>query len=153
MDAPVPSGETPIEPSAPNQPKDGGTPAAPRKAPIGLIIGAVLLVALLITGVVVLLRADNATTGRVRDVFIIFMALESFVIGIAMVVLIVQMATLINLLNNEIRPIIRSTNETVNTIKGTVFFLSDNLSEPVIKLNEYIAGISKFFDIIRPGKR
>jgi hypothetical protein len=55
-------------------------------------------------------------------------------------------------LNNEIRPIIRSTNDTVNTIKGTVFFLSDNLSEPVIKLNETIAAISKFFQIIRPGK-
>ena len=152
MDEPVPSGQTPIEPPTPHIPQDGITSKPSSKAPIGLIIGAVLVVALLIAGVVLLLRADNATTGRVRDVFIIFMALESFVIGVALVILIVQVATLINLLNNEIRPIIRSTNETVNTIKGTVFFLSDNLSEPVIKLNEYIAGIRKFFDIIRPGK-
>jgi predicted PurR-regulated permease PerM len=113
----------------------------------------VLVVALIITGMVLLLRADNDTTARVRDVFIIFMALESLVIGVALVVLIVQLATLINLLNNEIRPIINSTNETVNTIKGTVTFLSDNLSEPVIKLNEYIAGISKFFEIMRIGRR
>jgi hypothetical protein len=133
-------------------PAEGTPPAkgpAASKAPIGLIIGLVLVVALIITGMVLLLRADNDTTARVRDVFIIFMALESLVIGVALVVLIVQLATLINLLNNEIRPIINSTNETVNTIKGTVTFLSDNLSEPVIKLNEYIAGISKFFEIMR----
>ena len=128
------------------------TPTVPRKAPVGLIIAGVVILALLIIGVVLLLSADNNTTGRVRDVFIIFMALESLVIGVALVILIVQLATLINLLNNEIRPIIRSTNDTVNTIKGTVFFLSDNLSEPVIKLNETIAAVSKFFDIIRPGR-
>ena len=128
--------------------------AAPaRKAPIGLIIGLVLVLAILITGTVLLLRADIDTTARIRDVFIIFMALESLVIGVALVVLIVQLATLINLLNNEIRPIINSTNQTVNTIKGTVTFLSDNLSEPVIKLNETIAGIQKFFDILRIGRR
>jgi hypothetical protein len=128
--------------------------AAPaRKAPIGLIIGLVLVLAVIITGTVLLLRADIDTTARIRDVFIIFMALESLVIGVALVVLVVQLATLINLLNNEIRPIINSTNQTVNTIKGTVTFLSDNLSEPVIKLNETIAGIQKFFDILRIGRR
>jgi hypothetical protein len=124
-----------------------------RKAPIGLIIGIIIVLAVIITGTVLLLRADNDTTARVRDVFIIFMALESLVIGVALVILIVQLATLINLLNNEVRPIIHSTNETVNTIKGTVTFLSDNLSEPVIKLNEYIAGIQKFFEIVRFGRR
>jgi predicted PurR-regulated permease PerM len=111
------------------------------------------VLAVIITGTVLLLRADIDTTARIRDVFIIFMALESLVIGVALVVLIVQLATLINLLNNEIRPIINSTNQTVNTIKGTVTFLSDNLSEPVIKLNETIAGIQKFFDILRIGRR
>lgn len=147
MDESSPSGQIDTAASATTIP-----PTEPRKAPVGLIIAGVVILALLITGVVLLLRADNDTTGRVRDVFIIFMALESLVIGVALVILIVQLATLINLLNNEIRPIIRSTNDTVNTIKGTVFFLSDNLSEPVIKLNETIAAISKFFQIIRPGK-
>lgn len=127
--------------------------ASSKKAPIGLIVGIILVLAVIVTGTVLLLRADNDTTARVRDVFIIFMALESLVIGVALVILIVQLATLINLLNNEVRPIIHSTNETVNTIKGTVTFLSDNLSEPVIKLNEYIAGIQKFFEIVRFGRR
>lgn len=139
---PLPAGET-------MPPSESGS----RKAPVGLIIGLVVVLAAIATGVVLLLRADNDTTARVRDVFIIFMALESLVIGVALVILIVQLATLINLLNNEIRPIIHATNDTVNTIKGTVVFLSDNLSEPVIKLNETMAAIAKFFQIVWPRRR
>ena len=56
-----------------------------------------------------------------------------------MMILIVQMSTLINLLQNEIKPIIESTNETANTLRGTAVFISENLTEPVIALNEYIS--------------
>jgi len=97
----------------------------------------VFVIALVVTALIFLLKEDNkALTEQLRDVFIIFMALESLIIGIALVVLIVQLSTLINLLQNEIRPIINSTNETVNTIKGTARFVSDNLAEPVIKINQ-----------------
>jgi hypothetical protein len=138
----------PEQPGQPEQPEQ----SAP-KVPVGIIIAAVLIVVALITGMIYLLNADAETTAQIRDVFIIFLALESLVIGIALVILIIQLATLINLLNNEVRPIINSTNETVNTIKGTVSFLSDNLSEPVIKMNEYLAGFQKFLEIVRFGRR
>ena len=141
-----------LPPSSEQSSRGTGTNGEQSKAPIALIIAGVVILILVIVAVVLLLRADNDTTGRVRDVFIIFMALESIVIGVALVVLIVQLATLINLLQNEIRPIIKSTNETVNTLKGTVSFLSDNLSEPVINLNAYLAGIKQFFDLLRPGR-
>lgn len=122
------------------------------KAPIALIIIGVVILILVIVAAVLLIRSDNQTTGRVRDVFIIFMALESLVIGAALVILIVQLATLINLLQNEIRPIIKSTNETVNTLRGTVTFIGDNLTDPIIKLNSYLAGMKTFFDLFRPGR-
>lgn len=122
------------------------------KTPIILIGVGILILILIIVAAVLLLRSDNQTTGRVRDVFIIFMALESLVIGAALVILIVQLATLINLLQNEIRPIIKSTNETVNTLRGTATFISDNLTEPIIKLNAYLAGIKQFFDLMRPAR-
>lgn len=122
------------------------------KAPIALIAVGVVILIVVIVAAVLLLRSDNQTTGRVRDVFIIFMALESLVIGAALVILIVQLATLINLLQNEIRPIIHSTNETVNTLRGTVSFISDNLTGPVIQLNAYLAGVKQFFDLMRPGR-
>ncbi|MES0361694.1 MAG: hypothetical protein ABUK20_12315, partial [Anaerolineales bacterium] len=66
---------------------------------------------------------------------------------------IVQLATLINLLQNEIIPIVESTNETANTLRGTAVFLSDNLSEPVIKLNQYMAGLMKLTELIGITRR
>ena len=72
-------------------------------------------------------------------------------VGVALVILMIQLAVLINLLQNEIKPILNSTNETVNTLRGTVTFLSDNLAEPVIKLNQYMAGFKKLLDLLRPG--
>jgi hypothetical protein len=122
------------------------------KSTVGLIIAAVVGLAILIVAAVFLLRADSETTGRVRDIFIIFMALESLVLGVAMIILIVQLSILINLLQNDIKPIIHSTNETVNTLRGTVTFLSNNLSEPVIRLNSYLAGLKEFIDVLSPRR-
>jgi hypothetical protein len=123
------------------------------KVNIGLIIGAVAILALLIVGMVFLFKQDPTTTGEIRDIFIIFFALESLIIGAALIVLVIQLAVLINMLQNEIKPIIDSTNETVHTIKGTALFLSDNLVQPVIKLNEYLAGLKKVATIFNPKKK
>jgi hypothetical protein len=137
----------------PSQTGQGGTSMDGKKSKTGIILAVVgvVILLLIITAAVLLIRSDNDTTGRIRDVFIIFMALESIVIGTALVILIVQLATLINLLQNEVKPIIQSTNETVNTLRGTVVFLSDNVTEPVIKLNTYLAGLKQFLDLMRPG--
>ncbi len=118
-----------------------------KKTLISVIAAIVLLVIGL--GVVIWWLVQPSTdTGRVRDIFIIFMAFESLLIGFTLVILIVQLARLINLLQNEIKPIIDSTNETVSNLRGTAAFLSDNLSEPVIKLNEYLAGLAEVFKVI-----
>ncbi|HUV28579.1 MAG TPA: hypothetical protein VMW34_14560, partial [Anaerolineales bacterium] len=77
----------------------------------GAIVGAVLLLALLIT-IVLYLALPDTNTERIRDIMIIVMALEFIFLGVALLVLIVQLATLINLLQNEIIPIVESTNET-----------------------------------------
>jgi heme/copper-type cytochrome/quinol oxidase subunit 2 len=110
------------------------------------IIVIIIILALVVLATIFLVNPENSqTTEQIRDIFIIFMALESLLIGIALVILIVQLSTLINLLQNEIRPIINSTSETVNTLKGTAKFVSDNLSEPVIKINQMMAMIKKLF--------
>ncbi len=117
-----------------------------KKATIAIIVVAVILIAI-IAGIVVLSFEEPGTVTKVRDLFIILMALMLFVIGLALVVLIVQIADLTNLLKNEVRPILNSTTDTVNTLKGTVRFMSDNLTEPVIKLNESLAGMKKIFQL------
>lgn len=149
---PLPSEEQPsLSAGVVENPTSSGS--NPKKTLYTVIAVAVVLLALLIVGAVFLMRADIATTSRVRDIFIIFMALESMVIGVALVILIVQLATLINLLQNEVKPILDATNETANTLRGTATFISNNLSEPVIKLNEYMAALKKMMDILRPSRK
>ena len=121
-----------------------------KKIVILSVVVLIVIIALVVLAAIFLLRAPEETTAQIRDVFIIFMALESLVIGVALVVLIVQLSTLINLLQNEIRPIINSTNETVNTLKGTAKFISEHLTEPVIKINQFMAMVKK---LINPSNR
>ncbi len=111
-----------------------------------IALGGLVFLALIVLAVVGLLQ-DSTPTAKIRDIFIIFMAFESLVIGAALVILVIQIATLINLLQNEVKPILDATNETVNTLRGTTSFLSENLVEPVIKLNSYLAGMRKLFDL------
>ncbi|HEY3474523.1 MAG TPA: hypothetical protein VGK56_07920, partial [Anaerolineales bacterium] len=99
------------------------------------------------------LLQPGTPTDRIRDVFIIVVALESLVIGIALIILIVQLASLINLLQNEVRPILNTTSETVNNLRGTVEFLGENAVEPVIKLNSYLAAMSRVIELMGIRKK
>lgn len=115
-----------------------------------IVVAVVLAALVLITGLVlavIALSSDPDAAANVRDIFIIFMAFESLIIGVALIVLVIQFASLINLLQNEVQPILRSTSDTVNTLRGTTEFLSENLVEPVIKLNSYLAGLRKLFSM------
>lgn len=126
-----------------------------RKRTIAIVV---TIVALVITGLIIgsifLLKQDNAAiASQVRDVFIIFMALLLLVVGIALLILIIQLALLTNLLQNEIKPLLDTTNETVNTLKGTVRFISDNLAEPVMKINQSVAMGKRLIDLLKPNKK
>jgi len=118
----------------------------------GLIIGSVVVLGLLITGLIFLLQ-PGTDTARVRDIFIIFMALEFLLIGIVMIILIIQLARLTLLLQNEIKPILDSTSETAHTLKGTTLFLSEHLVEPVLKMNQYLAGLSRLAGLFKSDKK
>ena len=119
---------------------------------IGVIVGVIILVVLL--GIAIFFLLQPATpTDKIRDVFIIIVALESLIIGVAVIVLIVQLASLINLLQNEVRPILTATNETVNNLRGTAEFLGENVVEPVIKLNGYLAGMNRVIELMGIKKK
>jgi uncharacterized membrane protein len=121
----------------------------------GLIIAIVIFVVLLLftVGGIYFLLQPTTNTAKIRDVFIIFMAIQSLLTGLTLVVLMVQLSRLINLLNNEIKPILDSTNTTISSLRGTTIFLRDNLVEPVIKLNEYFAGFSQLMTVVGLGRK
>ena len=123
-----------------------------KRLTIGFAVGAVALLVLL--GVAIYFLLQPATpTDKIRDIFIIVVALESLVIGVALIVLVVQLASLINLLQNEVRPILKATTDTVNNLRGTAEFLGENAVEPIIKLNGYLASMYRMFELMGIKKK
>ncbi|HLE28728.1 MAG TPA: hypothetical protein VI793_11465 [Anaerolineales bacterium] len=141
---PAVSGPTP--PSPPKE-SEGLTEGQKKALVVGGVVAAIVLLALAVWAAYALVN-NPAQAATVRDVFIIFMALETMVIGAALVVLIVQVAVLTNLLKNEIKPILEATQETVNTVRGTTIFVSEHLVEPVMKLNSYVAGLDRLLESV-----
>lgn len=124
-----------------------------RTSIIIIAIVALLLLAGLIFGIVKLAGADAGQTGQVRDIFIIVLALESLLVGVALIILVIQLAVLTNLIQNEVKPILASTKETVSTLKGTSKFISDKAVKPIISISSFWAGFQKLFEIIGFIKR
>lgn len=141
-DAPTPPPASAPAPQLPAPPeKEGLTTQQKVGIGVGIVVGLILLA--LAIWVVIFWVNNPAQAATWRDIFIIGMALESVVIGAALIILIMQIAVLTNLLKHEIQPILESTNETVNTVRGTAQFVSENLTEPIIKLNGYVAALEK----------
>jgi len=122
-----------------------------RNITIGIIVGLIVFIAMIVAAVYLLLQPSTPTE-KIRDIFIIFMAFESGILGLALIILIVQLAKLINLLQNEVKPILDSTTETVSTLRGTTMFLSENLVQPVVKLNSYLAGIRRMVELLNVSR-
>ena len=116
-----------------------------------LIIIAVITILFLIgmtIGVIYLAKSNVQVTSQIRDIFIIILVLESFLIGAALIILIIQLAILSNILQNEIRPIISSTKETIRTVKGTSQFISEKAVRPIVTIGGLLAGGRKLFEIV-----
>ena len=145
MATPLPNPEpTPLPERTPEQIAQD---AKMKRIMTGVIIGVIVLLILLGLAIFFLLQ-PSTPTDKIRDIFIIVVALESLVIGVALVILIVQLAGLINLLQNEVRPILKATNDTVNNLRGTAEFLGENVVDPVIKLNGYMAGLTRMLELM-----
>jgi len=118
------------------------------KTIIAAVIAAVVVILIGLGFAVYALLQPGTPTDRIRDIFIIIVALETLVVGVALVILLIQLASLINLLQNEVRPILQATNETINTLRGTAEFLGESVVEPVIKLNGYLASIQRVLELM-----
>ncbi|OGT25054.1 MAG: hypothetical protein A2Z17_03520 [Gammaproteobacteria bacterium RBG_16_66_13] len=120
-----------------------------------ILIAAAAILLLLVAGgaaLVLALVQNPAQAETWRDVVIIIMGLESLLLGVALIILMVQVARLTALLQDEIRPMLQSTNNTLDTLRGTTRFLSDNLVSPVIRANGAAAALRRVLDLVRGGR-
>lgn len=113
---------------------------------LGGFAGLIFLIFLI--GIGLALLADPGPTaeriGLLRDIFIIVMALEVIVIIVALATLIVQFARLINLLQNEVKPILDNAQEATDTARGTAQFIGSNVTEPLVQTKSFLAGLRVF---------
>jgi hypothetical protein len=154
-DRPVPE----IEPSEPLGPETVELSPAELRARRWLIVGLVVA-GLLLLGLIVLLvllsvdayQAAYAGTGPspgtvvvglLRDAAIIFVAFETLIIGLLLIILMLQVQSLIVLLRDEIKPMLEAANETLATVRGTTRFVSHNVVSPMMKWSGYLAGLQR----------
>ncbi|MBN1977133.1 MAG: hypothetical protein JW918_06995 [Anaerolineae bacterium] len=85
----------------------------------------------------------SVVVSLLRDVAIVFVAFETMIIGILLIVLMLQVQSLVVLLRDEIRPMLEAVNETLATVRGTTQFVSQNVVDPVMKWSGYLAGLRR----------
>jgi hypothetical protein len=87
------------------------------------------------------LAANPVRAQVVRDLLIILLALEVLAVGILLGILAWQLYGLARTLQEELLPILRSSQEAANTVKGTATFVGDHVVRPIAKASGYLAGL------------
>ena len=113
-------------------------------------IGVAVVVILIIAGFVLMI--NGGVTGVVRDILIIFLALESLILVGLMVVLVIQMTMLVRMMRDEVRPLIASAQETVNSARGTTQFVSRKIVTPTAEAAANVAQVKRMFQVLFKGK-
>jgi hypothetical protein len=111
---------------------------------LGVLVGVFVLVLVGTLFIAVVQDSDNAAhwISIIRDLFIIVLAMEGLVMGFALIVLVMQLAALVNLLQREIKPVVDNTNDTMKTVRGTAQFISQSVVEPVVKFGAMTTGVA-----------
>jgi hypothetical protein len=132
-----------------------------RRLLIGFLVGVGVLMILLVV-LLVFLSIDayqaayeggppspgSVVVSLLRDVAIVFVAFETSIIGVLLIVLMVQIQSLVVLLRDEVKPMLEAVNETLATVRGTTQFVSHNVVTPVMKWSGYLAGLRRIFEQI-----
>jgi hypothetical protein len=116
------------------------------QAKIGIGVGVLLAVVLLVLAIIFLLN-NPSTTATIRDLFIIVLALQTFIIGTLAIILVVQLIGFVRMLRDDIKPMIESGQQTLNTVKGTTTFVSERVTKPAISVMGYASGIVRAIDV------
>jgi len=116
-------------------------------AKVWITVGIVLIL-MLAALIAVMILAPTETVAKTKNIAII-VSVFSFVLLLAsLFILIFQLSALTNLLRVEVKPILKTTQDTVNNVKGTVSFMSDKVVEPAINAGAKVAGFKRITSII-----
>ena len=83
-----------------------------------------------------------------RDVAIILLAVQSIVIGVLLIILLLQLRSLARMLQEEVKPILATAQDTVGTVRGTTTVVSRYVVSPVARLAALVAGVREGVDAL-----
>ena len=106
-----------------------------------LVVLVVLFILLVIASIWAVQPQNRELTRSLRDVAIIFLVFLSIWIGVMLVILLYLVTMLTLLLRDEVKPMLESINETMNTVRGTTVFMSNNIVDPTIKVASTLSGV------------
>jgi len=147
---------TPVDTAPPpvNQLPDefgqGNTAQSSRRMKTIVGVAAVVVVGLIILGFVWMLSAG--VTGTVRDVVIILLAVESLLLVGLTLYLVLQVTLLVRMMRDELRPLIKSAQETVNSARGTTRFVGQKIVKPTAEASANVARVTRMFQVLFRGK-
>lgn len=102
---------------------------------VGVVLVILLTVALLGLGLYGACGSNTTKTevvGCVRDVAIVVLVLETFVVTLLLALIVLLFGRIISTIQDEIMPILHSAKHTVDTVQGTTTFVSDAFVAPLI---------------------
>jgi hypothetical protein len=88
----------------------------------------------------------------VRDIVIIFLAVESVVLLGLMVFMVIQVTLLVRMVRDEVRPLIKSAQDTVNSARGTTQFVGKHIVTPTANAAGNMARLTRMFQVLFKGK-
>jgi hypothetical protein len=136
-----------IEIMAPTSPRN------PASRLIGMLVIALPTFLTLVGIALFFFLRDEAQMRNLRDLLLILLALEFMVVGVALTLLMIQLARLSILIEQEVRPMVQTAQETLQQLSGTARFLDENLVEPIVKINGVLAGLQRAMDVFRIFRR
>jgi hypothetical protein len=114
-----------------------------------IIAGAVALVILgILIALGVLLFNHPAAAARLRDIFIIFLGIQTTIIGLLMIAMLValiyvalKLYDLTQFVEHELRPILERIDDTIRTVHSRTVFVSDSAVKPIIEVMSYVSAV------------
>jgi ABC-type sugar transport system permease subunit len=146
----LPAPTTEAAPTTQASPEPSADELRKRRLILGISIAiVVLLLVFLIGGTIWAIQPQNQDVTRgLRDVAIILLAFLSLVISAMSIAMLYQVTMLTLLLRDEIKPLLESVNATMNTVRGTAVFMSENVVQPTINVASTLSGVWRTLEVL-----
>ena len=138
------------DPLAPASNSPTGLGASRLPAVAAVVVALILVGGLIILGVILFHNPPAAAT--LRDIFIIFLGIQSVLIGLLVIVLLVavvyvalKLYDLAQFVQNELRPILHRADDAMRTVNSRTVFISDAAVKPIVEVMAYASAVRSIF--------